>query len=124
MVRLAKEFAYAFLYIVCIVCVCLYVSSAFAQDALYGLMCFTPEAAEEIAKANKTGSFKLEDAVADSLVAQNKCFRLTRPQALQGWIVYEGKIIGQKQVVGVSPNETGPPQLFSLISISLSGRTA
>ena len=91
---------------------------------LYGLLCFSEQSAEEVAFANQTGGFDLEDVVANALVEQNKCVRLERSEALDGHIVYEGKSFGQKQVVGVSPNAEGEPQLFGLVSITLNGRTA
>ena len=99
------------------------VSQASAHP-LYGLLCFSEQSAEEVAIANQTGGFDLEEVVANSLVEQTKCLRLERSEALDGHIVYKGKTFGQKQVVGVSPNEEGAPQLFGLISISVRGRSA
>jgi hypothetical protein len=101
----------------------LWASQAVAQP-LYGLLCFSEQSAEEVAIANQTGGFDLEEVVANALVEQDKCVRLERSQALEGHIVYDGKTFGLKQVVGVSPNGEGTPQLFGLISISLGGRTA
>ena len=91
---------------------------------MYGLLCFSEESAEEVALANQTGGFNLEEIVANSLVEQNKCVRLERSEALEGHVVYEGKSFGRKQVIGVSPDDDGRPQLFGLVSISLNSQTA
>ena len=100
----------------------LWSSSAIAMP-LYGLLCFSEEDAEEVAIANQSGGLDREEAVANALVEQNRCVRLERSEALEGHIVYEGRAFGKKQVVGVSPNEEGKPQLFGLVSIALNGRS-
>jgi hypothetical protein len=112
--------------VACLLCILfssLWAIRAFATP-LYGLLCFTEQAAEEVAFANQTGGFDLEEVVANALVEQAKCVRLERSEALGGHIVYEGKSFGQKQVVGISPDEEGKPQLFGLVSISPNARTA
>src|SRR4030095_1383510 len=118
-----KTFFYTPACLLCVLVSSLWVSQASATP-LYGLLCFSEQSADEVALANQTGGFDLEEIVANSLVEQNKCVRLERSEALEGHVVYEGKTFGQKQVVGVSPNEEGKPQLFGLVSISLNGRTA
>jgi len=121
--RLFKEFFSTLACLLCVLFSILWASRAFATP-LYGLLCFSEQSAGEVALANQTGGFDLEDLVADSLVEQNKCVRLERSEALEGHIVYEGKTFGQKQVVGVSPNEGGKPQLFGVVSVALNGTTA
>jgi len=107
----------------CVLSTSVWANQAVAQP-LYGLLCFYEQAAEEVALAYQTGGLDLEDRVADALVEQDKCVRLERSQALEGHIVYDGKTFGKKQVVGVSPNGDGKPQLFGLVSISPAARTA
>jgi len=107
----------------CVLFSSLYVSAASATP-MYGLLCFYEQAADEVALANQEGGFDLEEAIASSLVEQSKCLRLGRSEALEGYIVYEGKTFGRKQVVGISPNKEGEPQLFGLVPISLNGQTA
>jgi hypothetical protein len=121
--RVFKAFFYTLACLLCVLASSVWISRAFATP-MYGLLCFSEQAADEVALANQTGGFDLEELVANSLVEQNKCLRLKRSEALQGHIVYEGKTFGQKQVVGVSPNEEGKPQLFGLVSIALHGRSA
>jgi hypothetical protein len=119
-------FKTSFYTLACLLCVLasgLWVSRVSATP-LYGLLCFSEQGADEVALANQTGGFDLEELVANSLIEQNKCVRLTRAEALEGHIVYEGKTFGQKQVVGVSPNEEGTPQLFGLVAIAPRGRSA
>ena len=107
----------------CVLSTSLWASQAVAQP-LFGLLCFSEQSAEEVALANQTGGFDLEERVANALVEQDKCVRLERSQALEGHIVYDGKTFGKKQVVGVSPNGEGKPQLFGLVSISPAARSA
>jgi hypothetical protein len=120
--RLFKEFFFTLACLLCVLFSILWTSRASATP-LYGLLCFAEQSADEVAFANQTGGFDLENIVANSLVEQNKCVRLERSEALEGHIVYEGKTFGQKQVIGVSPNDEGEPQLFGVISISRNGRT-
>ena len=86
------------------------------QETFYGLLCFTEMAAESVAQANFDGGLDLEDAVSDALVNGMTCVRLGRLQALSGYYAYEGKTIGEKKVIGISPNLQSAPQLFGLIS--------
>jgi len=122
-VSLSKK---SFCTLACFLVVLFSISRAAPASAtpLYGLLCFSEQSAEEVAVANQSGGSNLEDVVADALVEQNKCIRLKRSEALDGHIVYAGRSFGKKQVVGVSPNEEGTPQLFGIVATTPGGITA
>ena len=87
-------------------------SLAYAEP-MSGLLCGLQESAEEVAKAYDHGGYDEEDAVASSLVSEGKCTRISDPIDVS--VVYHGKIIGKKIIVGVSRRREGAPELFGLV---------
>ena len=78
-----------------------------------GLFCVAQESAEEIATAYNHGGYDEEDAVASALVFEQMCVRVDDP--IDVAVVYHGKVIGKKVVIGVSRHVKGAPELFGLV---------
>jgi hypothetical protein len=105
--------AFWFGYLVIILDTLLWAWSALA-DEFRGLMCRDEAASEAVAIAYSQEGFDLEDAIASALVETGRCMRIEgAAPSYEGAIVYRGKVIGNKMVVGVGKQE-GKPELYGL----------
>jgi|SRR6476646_10611689 hypothetical protein len=84
-----------------------------SAEPMAGLFCVAQESAEKIASAYNHGGYDEEDAVASALVFERMCVRVDDP--IDVAIVYHGKVIGKKVVIGVSRSVKGTPELFGLV---------
>ena len=87
-------------------------SLAYAEP-MSGLFCGLQESAERVATAYDHGGYDEEDSVASSLVSEGKCARVDDPIDVS--VVYHGKIIGKKAIVGVSRYREGAPEFFGVV---------
>ena len=107
-----------FSYIFCFMLGLLWASGAFAE-AYQGLFCVRETASEEVAIAYVHGGYDLEDKVAEALVEKGICFRIT--ESIEAEVVYQGKVIGTKQVTGIAHQKGQKPELFGLMTIQSKG---
>ncbi len=99
-------------YLIVVALIVLYFTGAFGEP-YQGLFCLTETASEEVAVAYQKGGYDLEDTVADSLVEKKLCLRVEGDIDVN--VVYVGKVIGDKAVIGVSRDPHGKPELFGLV---------
>jgi hypothetical protein len=99
--------------ILCLAALFTFISLSLAYaEPMAGLFCGLQDSAEQVATAYNHGGYDEEDSVASALVSEGKCTRVDDPIDVS--VVYRGKIIGKKIIVGVSRYREGAPELFGV----------
>jgi hypothetical protein len=83
---------------------------------IFGVLCYSEEAVVKSAFAYAEGGIDLQNEVVDHMLnVTGECVRIREADALDGYFVYEGGVIGSKRVIGVGPDPHGPAQLYGLV---------
>jgi len=97
---------------------------AAAQTSIHvwGVVCFTEAAAVASAEAFNEGGLDLQDEVIDHMVnVTGDCARISEANGVDGFVVYNGPVVGEKRVVGIAPDPHAGPVLFGLFNADDAG---